>query len=80
MPTLLPTDRSQGRPLAVSTIQAFGIVLMVVVVVVWIVQDRQSSLLVGAAMAMIGGSGLFEFAVYQAGKLGRRDDPPETPQ
>ncbi len=52
---------------------------MIVVVIVWIVQDRQSSLLVGAAMAMIGGSGLFEFAVYQAGKLNRRD-PPETPQ
>jgi uncharacterized membrane protein YadS len=73
---------SKGRPLAVSTIQVCGIVLMIVVVGVWIIQDRQSSLLVGAAMAMIGGSGLFEFAVYQAGKLTRPapPDPPETPE
>ncbi len=67
-------DRSQDRPLRVSTVQLFGMALLAVVVVVWIVKGQESVLLVAAAMSMIGASGIFEFAVYQAGKIRARQE------
>jgi hypothetical protein len=47
-------DAQRGRYLAPRALQVFGIVLLVGSAVFWAITDRESTLLFGSAMALIG--------------------------